>query len=94
MEKYQKGDIVRHFKRETVDPESTTYLYRIVGVATHSETREKMMVYEALYGERGLYVRPYKMFMSEVDHEKYPEIHQKLRFAPAEEKDLKVVDVD
>ena len=91
MEKYQKGDIVRHFKRETVDPESTTYLYRIVGVATHSETREKMMVYEALYGERGLYVCPYEMLTSEVDHEKYQEIQQKLRFAPAEEKDLKVV---
>ena len=74
------GDIVRHFKRETVDPETDQYLYRIVGEATHSETRERMMVYAALYGDGGLFVRPLDMFLSEVDREKYPEIRQKYRF--------------
>ncbi|HCJ15513.1 DUF1653 domain-containing protein [Sharpea azabuensis] len=80
MRTFKEGDIVQHFKRETVDPATTTYLYRIIGIATHSETREEMMVYQALYGDQGLYVRPLEMFMSEVDHDKYPEIHQKYRF--------------
>ena len=49
MRTFNKGDVVRHFKRETVDASSMTYLYEIVGVATHSETDEDMMVYRALY---------------------------------------------
>lgn len=79
-EAFKPGDIVRHFKRETVDPNTDQYLYRIIGVATHTETREKMMVYQALYGDFGAFVRPYDMFMSEVDHQKYPNIKQKYRF--------------
>ena len=77
---FRAGDIVRHFKRETVDPSSEEYLYMIVGEATHSETRERMMVYAALYDDGGLFVRPLEMFLSEVDREKYPEIRQKYRF--------------
>lgn len=77
---FRTGDIVRHFKRETVEADSDKYLYMIVGEATHSETRERMMVYAALYGDGGLFVRPLDMFLSEVDHEKYPEIKQKYRF--------------
>mgnify|MGYP001333930827 CR=1 FL=1 len=77
---FREGDIVRHFKRELEDPKSKKYLYRIVSVATHSETREKYIVYKALYDDGGVYVRPYDMFMSEVDHEKYPDIRQKYRF--------------
>ncbi len=75
-----KGDIVRHFKRETVDPDSTMYLYEIKGIAIHSETKEEMMLYQGLYGDFLLYVRPLKMFMSEVYHEKYPAILQKYLF--------------
>ncbi|OHA83313.1 MAG: TonB box-like protein [Candidatus Yonathbacteria bacterium RIFCSPLOWO2_01_FULL_47_33b] len=41
--------------------------YRVLGVAEHSETLEKMVVYQALYGEKGLWVRPLAMFLEEVE---------------------------
>ena len=80
MRRFMPGDIIQHFKRETVDQNGMQYLYEYIGEATHSETREKMIVYRALYGEKKLFVRPYEMFMEEVDHAKYPGIRQKYRF--------------
>ena len=77
---FYPNDIVQHFKRETVDQNTSVYLYRIVAVAEHTETGEKLMVYQALYGDYHIYARPYDMFMSETDHEKYPNIQQKYRF--------------
>ena len=80
---FHPGDIVRHFKRERLtegEKRTNRYLYRIVGPAVHSETREPLMVYQALYGDFGLYVRPAAMFSSEVDRKKYPEIRQRYRF--------------
>jgi hypothetical protein len=84
---FHPGDIVRHFKMETLSPEEAAknvYLYQIVGTAEHTETGERMMVYQALYGDFRLYARPYDMFMGEVDREKYPEIRQTFRFERAE----------
>lgn len=43
--------------------------YEVVGVAKHSETEEELVVYRALYGEQGLWVRPLEMFMECVPHE-------------------------
>ena len=43
--------------------------YRVEGVATHSESLEKMVVYRPLYGEGGLWVRPLRMFQEKVEHE-------------------------
>lgn len=81
--RFKPGDIVQHFKRELLSEEERAgnmYLYEIIGVALHSETREKMMVYKPLYGDGGMYVRPLEMFLNEVDHDKYPEVKQKYRF--------------
>lgn len=81
------GDIVQHFKRELLfDKNNALYLYRILDVAEHTETKEKLVIYQALYDSDamgihfGVFARPYDMFMSEVDCEKYPNIKQKYRF--------------
>lgn len=52
----------RHFKGKE---------YELIGVAKHSETLESMVVYRALYGEGGLWVRPAAMWNEWVDREDY-----------------------
>ena len=76
----QVGDIVQHFKREWVSPDTSEYLYKVLAVAHHTENGEKLMIYQALYAPFKICARPYDMFMSEVDREKYPDIKQKYRF--------------
>ena len=86
-DRFRPGDIVRHFKREMLSDEERAgkmYMYEIVGVATHTETREDMMVYIPLYGDVGLFVRPLEMFLSPVDREKYPDAPQAYRFEKVE----------
>lgn len=80
MRDLHPGDTVSHFKRELPHKDPDMYLYRIVGDAVDSETRKHVMVYQALYGTKKMYVRPLDMFLSEVDHKKYPEIKTKYRF--------------
>jgi len=65
------GRVYKHFKGD---------LYLVEDIVTHSETDEKMVLYRQLYGDGKRFVRPYDLFTSEVDHEKYPSIKQKYRF--------------
>lgn len=74
------GDIVQHFKREWVSSETSEYLYKVLAFAQHTETGEKLVVYQGMYTPFKICARPYDMFMSEVDREKYPKIRQKYRF--------------
>jgi hypothetical protein len=53
-----KPGLYRHYKGNA---------YRVVGQARHSETLEPLVVYQALYGERGLWVRPAAMFTETVE---------------------------
>lgn len=88
LRQFGPNDIVQHFKRELYEGLNQNYgLYKIIGIGVHTETLERVVIYEALYTsednkfQRGdLFVRPVEMFMSEVDHEKYPNVQQKYRF--------------
>ena len=71
MREIKINRIYKHFKGDN---------YLVVDVATHSETKEKYVVYRRLYGDYSLFIRPLDMFLSEVDHDKYPDVTQKYRF--------------
>lgn len=80
------GDIVRHFKREWVSADTSEYLYKVLAFASHTETGERLVIYQGMYEPFKICARPYDMFMSEVDQEKYPDVKQKYRFEKLEER--------
>ena len=76
MRKIEIGKKYRHFKGKE---------YIVLDIVNDSESSDndeykKVVIYEALYGEHLRWARPYDMFASEVDHEKYPDVKQKYRF--------------
>ena len=71
MNNLKINGIYKHYKGD---------LYLVQDIIYHSETGEKMIAYRALYGDNDLWIRPLDLFLSEVDHKKYPDIKQKYRF--------------
>lgn len=71
MRELKINRVYKHFKGD---------YYLVVDVANHSETQDKYVVYRKLYDDGSLWIRPIDMFLSEVDHSKYPDVKQKYRF--------------
>ncbi len=76
MREIEIGKTYKHFKGN---------LYKVLDIVYDSESNNdteyrKVVIYQALYGDKLKWARPYDMFNSEVDHDKYPDIKQKYRF--------------
>ncbi len=71
MRKIKKNTIYRHFKGD---------LALVLDIVYDSETKKEMVLYKELHGDCKSWVRPVEMFLSEVDHKKYPNVKQKYRF--------------
>jgi len=73
IEEFETNRIYRHFKGK---------YYYVMNIAENTETNELMVVYHALYGDYECYVRPFAMFVEELDEEKKLKYNQIHRFEP------------
>ncbi len=71
MENQKKATIFRHFKNKN---------YQIITIANHSETGEKLVIYQEVENKSHCCARPLEMFFSKVDRNKYPTVEQEYRF--------------
>ncbi|WAW15742.1 DUF1653 domain-containing protein [Peptostreptococcus equinus] len=79
MREIIKGQYYRHFKKK---------YYKIICIAKHTESNEKLVIYQALYGNNTISARPFDMFVSKVDRNKYPDVEQEYRFEKVEYKEV------
>lgn len=80
--KFKPGQLLRHFKRDFISEEErkqNKYLYQVIGIAIHSETKEPMLIYQGLYAPFEMYARPLAMAEEKTDKVKYPEARQEYR---------------
>ena len=80
MQELKINGIYKHFKGD---------YYLVEEIARDSETQEEMVIYRKLYEDCSLWIRPKKMFLSEVDHNKYPNVKQRYRFELQDIKSVK-----
>lgn len=79
---FKSGDIIRHFKRDFCSEEEKSrniYLYRVIGIAIHTETHEEMLVYQALSCPFKTFVRPLSMALEKTPKDNYPAAKQEYR---------------
>lgn len=89
---FYPGQIIKHFKREYLSVQEQAenkHLYEVLGIATHTETGEDMLVYKALYRPFRIFCRPLSMCTELVDKEEHMMIKQKYRLEPWNEKEEK-----
>ena len=79
MRELKINGIYKHFKGN---------YYIVENIAYDSETKREVVVYRRLYSDNSLWVRDKEMFLSEVDHKKYPNVSQKYRFELIEVKEV------
>ena len=80
MRQIEIGKYYKHFKGK---------IYKVIDIVNDCESNmdkelKKVVIYQAMYGERLKWARAYDVFASEVDHEKYPDVKQKYRFEEVE----------
>lgn len=91
--RFKPGTILKHFKREFLSEkelkqEPFSFMYKVIGEAIHTETREVLLIYQALYGSNAIFARPLEMATGLVDKTKYPDVKQEYRLEECNESDI------
>ena len=84
-ERMNSQSAAEHYKKMMVGKRYKHFkgtIYIVTDIAVHSETAELMVIYKSFDNPGLVWARPMTMFLSEVDHEKYPDVKQTFRFEP------------